>query len=100
VAGRHPGPIDLLVTDVMLPHLTAGELVARLSRTRPAIGVIYVSGYPEDGTALPKLGEAGALFLQKPFTPDQLLRAVRDVLEGRKGGRRIGGAMPFRAAGE
>jgi hypothetical protein len=79
VAGRHQGPIDLLLTDVIMPGMNGRELADRLVATRPEAKVLFVSGYGAD--ALVRYGvEGGAAYVQKPFTPDVLARAVREVL--------------------
>src|SRR5688572_13501822 len=48
VAARHPGAIDLLVTDVIMPRMNGPQLAEALSRTHPGIGLVYISGYTED----------------------------------------------------
>jgi signal transduction histidine kinase/CheY-like chemotaxis protein len=83
LAERHDGPIDLLLTDVILPQMSGPEVAARLSVLRPAAKVLYVSGYTDDA-----LGEHGVLgpgiaFLAKPFTSARLGRKVREVLDDR-----------------
>jgi len=89
IADRHAGHIHLLVTDMMLPHLSGRELAARLSIHRPAIKVLYISGTGEGSVARLRLLEPGMEFLEKPFSLDRLLRTVRQVL-----GRPDGGTRP------
>jgi CheY-like chemotaxis protein len=81
---RHEGPIDLLVTDVVLPGINGGELADRIVNILPDIAVLYISGYT--GGALVEHGvlRDGINFLQKPFSPQLFLRKVRDVLDGRR----------------
>jgi PAS domain S-box-containing protein len=87
-ARGHPGAIDLLVTDVVLPQMNGRELAERLRAVRPQVRVLFCSGYT-DSVALP--GEAGdsgwragaVAFLQKPYTPKLLARRVRAVLDAR-----------------
>lgn len=83
IVERHGGPIDLLLTDVVMPGLSGRELAEQLTARRPGVRVLYMSGYPGDavvqGGALP----GGSAFLQKPFSPDGLARKVRDVLDAR-----------------
>jgi CheY-like chemotaxis protein len=82
VAARHPGPIPLVVTDVVMPGLSGGELAARLVELRPEMRVIFVSGYTDDAIAHHGVLDPGVHFLQKPFTLDALARKVREVLDG------------------
>jgi PAS domain S-box-containing protein len=78
---------DLAVTDVIMPRLSGAELVARLRARRPGLPVLYISGYTADVLrGHTDLGPDDA-FLAKPFTPDALLRKVREVLDGARGSR-------------
>jgi two-component system cell cycle sensor histidine kinase/response regulator CckA len=80
LAQTHPGPIDLLITDVMMPGATGPELARRLRAHRPGLPVLCMSGYPESADRRVD-GEAGwNAWLQKPFTPDMLMRKVRECL--------------------
>ena len=72
--------IHLLITDLVMPRLGGFELAQRLTSQWPGIKVLYMSGYSDD-TVLKQEGlPAGADFLRKPFTPEALLRKVREVL--------------------
>ena len=80
LARTHPGPIDLLVTDVVMPGVSGPELARRLRAHRPDLRVLCMSGYPESADRRPE-GEAGwNAWLQKPFTPAGLMAKVRDCL--------------------
>jgi len=80
LAQTHAGPIDLLITDVMMPGATGPELARRLRTHRPGLRVLCMSGYPESADRRVE-GEGGwNAWLQKPFTPDGLKRKVRDCL--------------------
>jgi two-component system, cell cycle sensor histidine kinase and response regulator CckA len=80
LAQTHPGPIDLLITDVVMPGTSGPELARRLRAHRPGLRVLCMSGYPESEDRRID-GEAGwTAWLQKPFTPDVLMRKVRDCL--------------------
>ena len=80
LADRHPGHIHLLITDVHLPRVSGRELSARLGIHRPAIKVLYVSGTADGSLARYRMLEPGTAFLEKPFSLDRLLRAVRRAL--------------------
>ncbi|GIX48610.1 MAG: hypothetical protein KatS3mg131_2821 [Candidatus Tectimicrobiota bacterium] len=75
---QHQGPLDLLITDVVMPQLGGRELAARLQSWHPGLRVLYISGY--SGTKGPS-PEAGSAFLPKPFTPEMLVRKVRELLD-------------------
>jgi two-component system cell cycle sensor histidine kinase/response regulator CckA len=68
-------PIRLLLTDVVMPGMSGGELAEQVRELREGIRVLYVSGYPGRSGTRPD-----AAFVEKPFTGDILLRAVQDVL--------------------
>ncbi len=81
IAERHPGPVHLLLTDVIMPQMGGPELAGRIGALRPGIRVLYMSGYTGEA-----LGERGAVapdvaLLHKPFTPAALGRAVREALD-------------------
>jgi len=80
-ARDHHGPIDLLVTDVVMPGGSGRDLARRLAESRPETKVLYVSGYTDDAIVLHGMLEAGLEYLQKPFTPDVLGKKVRQVLD-------------------
>jgi len=82
VAGEHPGPIHLLLTDVVMPRVSGIELVARVRPIRAAMKVLYMSGYADDTVLRHGAFDSGARLLPKPFTPDSLIRAVREALDG------------------
>ncbi|MEW6368584.1 MAG: response regulator [Acidobacteriota bacterium] len=82
LAAQHQGPIDLLITDVVLPGMGGQELASRLSKVHQQLKVLYMSGYPDDAILRHGMLEAGSAFLQKPFTRDGFLRKVSSVLSG------------------
>ena len=77
----HAGPIHLLMTDVVMPRMGGQELARRLLATRPQLRVLYVSGYSFEGIGHHGLIDAGANYLEKPFTSEALLRTVRRILD-------------------
>ncbi|MEK7766009.1 MAG: ATP-binding protein, partial [bacterium] len=78
----HAPPIDLLVTDMVMPGMGGQELAKLLAARRPAMKILFISGYAEQAAYRQNLIGAGQAFLQKPFTPRGLARKVREVLEG------------------
>lgn len=80
IASRHPGPIRLLLTDIVMPGMNGLELADRLAASRPETRVIYMSGYADQELDGGQRLAGGAAFLPKPFTPDSLTALVRRVL--------------------
>jgi signal transduction histidine kinase/ActR/RegA family two-component response regulator len=80
VAAKHGGPIHLVLTDVIMPHLSGRELVDRIRLTHPGIRVVYMSGYSDHALAEREALGPEVGFLPKPFATRELLRTVRDAL--------------------
>jgi len=78
----HDGPIDLLVTDVVMPELGGRELAEGALKLRPGIKAMFMSGHTQD-VVLKEGIKQGAAFLQKPFTPAGLAQKVRETLDQR-----------------
>jgi PAS domain S-box-containing protein len=78
-ARAHRGPIDLLITDVIMPEVNGRRLAEALSAERPGLKVMFVSGYTDDLVDRGVLEATGA-FLQKPFTSLKLAQKVREIL--------------------
>jgi len=81
LCANHPGMIDLLLTDVVMPQMSGPELVRRLISLRPNMKVICMSGYTDDSVVRHGVAEAGHAYLQKPITPRLLATKVRAVLD-------------------
>jgi CheY-like chemotaxis protein len=81
VAQQCPGPIHLLVTDVVMPRMSGPQLAELLVRDRPDLRVLFVSGYADEATTRCEMAEAGSAFLQKPFNRVRLAQKVREVLD-------------------
>src|SRR5262249_21557286 len=81
---RQPGRIDLLVTDLILPHVNGAKMAESLTRNRPELRVLYVSGYSLEYFSERKLVFPGGSFLSKPFTREMLAEKVREALDQRK----------------
>ena len=82
VAAAHKGPIHILVTDVVMPRLSGRELVTRITGSRPAIKILYISGYTDDSIFRHGVLEGGVAFLQKPFNLKDIAQKIRQVLDG------------------
>ena len=79
LAGAHPDPIELLMTDILMPGMGGIELAARLSKLRPQLEVLYTSGYNDSGSSL--AGIPGSRYLQKPYAMEDLARTLRELLD-------------------
>src|SRR2546422_518907 len=80
LAERHPDTIHLMVTDIVMPHMSGRDLADRLAEVRPKMKVLFMSGYT-DHAAMHRHLTPGAAFLQKPFTPETFARKVRSMLD-------------------
>ncbi len=81
IASVHPGPIHLLLTDVVMPKANGRELADKLRFLRRQTRVLYMSGYPSETVVQHGVLRAGVDFLEKPFTQESLGRKVREVLD-------------------
>ncbi len=81
LSDRHPGPIHLTLTDVIMPEMSGRELVDNLILQRPEMKVLYMSGHTENAIVHHGVLDPGIAFIQKPFRHDLLVQKVRQVLE-------------------
>jgi two-component system, cell cycle sensor histidine kinase and response regulator CckA len=83
ISRAHAGPIDLLLTDVVMPEMNGRRLAEVLAPDRPSMKVLYMSGYTDDAIMRQGVLHAGVNFLHKPFVPSALVTKVQDALDGR-----------------
>ena len=81
VAAGYHHPIHLLVTDVVMPEMGGSELFEQLLASRPEVQVLYISGYTNDEVLRRGVTTGEKAFIQKPFTGEELMRKVREVLD-------------------
>lgn len=81
MAESHGGRIHLLLSDVVMPQMHGPALLERLSKLKPGLKVLYMSGYTGESAALQQLLKQGGTFIQKPMSPDDLGQKVREVLD-------------------
>ena len=77
----HTGPIDLLMTDVVMPGMNGRELAARVAELRPEAKVLYTSGYTDDAILRHGVLDDTSRFISKPYTQLELTRRVRSILD-------------------
>jgi CheY-like chemotaxis protein len=84
LAAAHAGPIDLVVTDMVMPGMSGRAMVEQLRSQLPELKVLFISGYTDDSVVRHATVDATPGFLQKPFAPIALVRKVRELLEDSK----------------
>ena len=82
IALAHKSPIDILITDVVMPRLSGRDLAAKLSARWPSLKVLFISGYTDDTIVRHGVLEGGVAFLQKPFNLNALSEKIREILKG------------------
>ena len=80
---NHTGRIDLMITDVIMPHMGGAQLAETLAAARPQMKVLFVSGYAENTILGDSPTDVMTRFLQKPFSLEELARKIRTVLHPR-----------------
>jgi PAS domain S-box-containing protein len=81
IFGANPDAVDLVVSDIIMPGMGGTEMIRCMLAQRPALRVVYMSGYVDDETIAEDLGNGGPPLVAKPFTPAALTDKVREVLE-------------------
>ncbi|HEV3332409.1 MAG TPA: response regulator [Bryobacteraceae bacterium] len=81
LAAAYSNPIDLLLTDVMIPGMRGPELMDRLRHTRPGVKVLFISGY-DRALIGDRVRDPAVAFLPKPFTPQALLKGINKLMGG------------------
>jgi len=81
IVRQHPRPIHLLLTDVVMPRLNGQQLAEQSAKIRPEMRVIFITGYTDDSLVRHELTKAGVTLVQKPFSPTELVRKIREVLD-------------------
>jgi two-component system cell cycle sensor histidine kinase/response regulator CckA len=76
----HEGQVQLVLTDIGLPHIRGPELISHVKQLRPNVEVLYMSGFGEDGLRPQEAAQIADRFIQKPFRKDALLRMVQSTL--------------------
>ncbi len=79
---NHPGHIDILVTDTIMPRMSGLQLAQQLTKARPKMKVLFLSGYTDDAIVHHGIIDSDIPFLQKPFSSEGLANKVRDLLDG------------------
>jgi len=77
---RHPGPIDLILLDVILPGMDGLKLASEFTRLHPESRSLFMTGLPDTSQVAEQIVSRGLAFLAKPFLPQVLARKVREVL--------------------
>ncbi|HEY8468590.1 MAG TPA: PAS domain S-box protein [Longimicrobiales bacterium] len=88
-------PVDLLLTDLVMPHMDGRELARQLAAIWPGLRVLFMSGYTGDAIVRRGLFDPDVAFIEKPFTPAALARKVRELLDGRGSSSRAGSRDPL-----
>jgi CheY-like chemotaxis protein len=94
LATQQAGAFQLLLTDVVMPGMAGRELAQHLSVIKPDLRTLFISGYMDDVGIMAGQEEGTSSFLQKPFTPEVLARAVRNLLDASTPADKTGASPP------
>src|SRR5581483_11943887 len=83
---QHSGNIALLITDVIMPKMSGPQVAERALKLRPGLRILYTSGYTDNALGHHGVFQPGVTLFEKPFTPDALVRKVREVLDAPENG--------------
>jgi DNA-binding response OmpR family regulator len=83
LAGEYDGPIDIVLTDIILPEMSGRRLAESLRTLHPGARLLFMSGFTAHEVVRQGLIESGAPFIEKPFAPEKLASRVREVLDTR-----------------
>ena len=81
ISENHPGSIDLLITDVIIPDMNGPEISRQLALSRPRVSTLFMSGYMDDALTDHGLRVGHVDFIEKPFSPRVLAQRVREILD-------------------
>lgn len=81
ICSSYKGHIHLMVTDIVMPKMSGKELVEQVSPLRPDMKILYTSGFTDSAIVHHGILDSDIAFLQKPFTPDELARKIREILD-------------------
>src|SRR5262249_18574736 len=83
IAQKHSNPIHLLLTDVIMPHMSGRELSEKIGASHPEAKILFMSGYSNNLLSTQQVLDSKYVLLQKPFLLTTLARCVREVLDGK-----------------
>ena len=82
ICERHSAEINLMITDMVMPKMSGGELANLIADEHPSVKILFMSGYAKDGIDDQDMSNTNSVFVQKPLIPDELAQKVRRRLDG------------------